>query len=199
MSYASRVGGSPTFGGFGYFGLSGTYPIISQDTETSSLQTELVRLGFLRRTQDEFGVDGRMGPNTLNSVRAAAQYVSWTDAPYTPSNAAQLRSGSVTIPEDLVSRIRAASPAPAGTPGRVGAPVEDLNEPVVPDGSVLIGPHLDPEPVATQGSGSGWVPAAAIGGVVLAAGALIGYSMYSKKKKPERNRRRRRRSVSRRR
>lgn len=196
MSYYSMMGGAPAFGGFGYFGLSGTYPIRQQNADMASLQEELQRLGYLAPGAGVYGADGKFGPRTATALQGAARYVGWASAPYSPGNAGELRSGSVTVPDDLIERLRAARPDP-------NAPHASGQQPVAPDAPVepnlTIGPHLDPEVVAQPSSaGTGWVPAAVIGGGVLAVGALVAYSMYGRKR-PKPNRRRRGRRSSRRR
>lgn len=200
MSYFSLMGGSAGFGGFGYHSLGADYPIHRRSSSTQELQRELVRLRFLQPDETRFGVDGIWGSHTAGAVLHAARYVGWTGAPFTPSNADQLRSGTATVPDDLLTRLRAAQPAPPGTPGAVsdtpatpenGAPAEPGPE------STSIGPHLDrplPEP---QENGQGWIPAAVIGGGVLLVGGLVWWQM-ARKPKPKRaavraNRRRRRR------
>lgn len=196
MSYYSNMGGAPAFGGFGYFGLSGSYPIRQESANMRSLQEELQRLGYLAPGAGVYGADGKFGPRTATALQGAARYVGWTSAPYTPSNAGELRSGNVTVPDDLIDRLRAARPDP-NAPHASGQPVAP-DAPVEP--ALTIGPHLDPETVAQPSrAGTGWVPAAVIGGGVLAVGALIGYSMYGRSKRPRPNRRRRNRRSSRRR
>lgn len=199
MSYASDMGGLGTFGGFGYFGLGAEYQIGSRVTAVQSLQRELQRLHFLASGSGRSGADGYWGPRTATALAAAARYVGFTGAPYTPESGDVARPppSSVTVPEDLLTRLRSASPAPAGTPGAVvGAPV-DATAPVEPQPeAVVIGPSLDPAPSEGNGDGrSGWIPAAAIGGAVLLLGGLIAWQMSPKKKRQavRANRRRRRR------
>lgn len=196
MSYYTQQGGAATFGGFGYYGLSGALPIMRRDEDTLELQQELVRLRFLQPTQDRFGADGIWGPRTAGALMSAARYVNWTSAPFSPPNADQMRSGQVSVPDDLIERLRAASPAPHGTPGSVGTEPPAAEPPVEPVPDAL------PSPAATMRApqSSGWVPAAAIGGVVLAIGGFIAWQMSpGKKKRVRANRRRKRRRSSRRR
>lgn len=191
MSYYSAVGGSAGFSGFGYIGLSGTFPIREPDASMRDLQRELQRLGYLQPGSGVYGADGEFGPRTATALRGAARYVGWTDAPYSPSDAGEKRRGEVTVPEDLIDRIKAASPNP-DAPFADGGSVEPEG-PVEPEPSLVIGPHLDPESTPRE-EGSNWVPAALLGGGVLLVGGVIAYSMYKKKpKKPKPNRRRRRR------
>lgn len=187
MSYLSTVGGGASFGGFGYYGLSGTYPVQQESEGVQELQRELQRLGYLQRGTGVYGADGRFGPRTATALRSAARYVGWTDAPYSPSNAGEMRSGNVTIPDDLMDRLRAARPDP-DAPHAGGGEPRPADAPVDPDISRGAAP---PAPATREeASGRGWVPSAVIGGGVLAIGLLIAYSMYSQKK-PRRNRRRR--------
>lgn len=190
MSYYSTIGGSAGFGGFGYYGLGDSHPIRQFDDGMQALQRELQRLGYLAAGGGVYGADGKFGPRTATALRGAARYVGWTDAAYSPSDAGEKRSGTVTVPEDLVDRLRAASPDPnAPHSGNVPTPPTAPAEPDL----TTIGPHLDPEPEPREENGTGWVPAAIIGAAVLGVGGVIGYSMYGRKKRPKRNRRRRRR------
>lgn len=196
MSYFSQAGGAATFGGFGYYGLGGVLPIMRRSEDTLELQQELVRLRFLPPTQDRFGADGIWGPRTAGALMSAARYVSWTSAPFTPPNADQMRSGQVTVPDDLLDRLRAASPAPTGTPGSIGAGTPSAEPPVEPQ------PETMPSPAATMTAPApsvGWIPAAAIGAVVLGIGGFIAWQMSPTKKRVRANRRSRRLRSSRRR
>lgn len=184
MSYETLAGGG-IFGGFGYEGLSGTFPVQSENEGVREVQQELQRLGYMPAGQTIYGADGRFGPRTATALRAAARYVGWTDAPYTPSNAAELRSGSVDIPEDLISRLKSAVPNP-NAPHGDGSP-----EPAAPSPSTSSSSSnallLQSE---GRSGGTGWLPAAIMGGGALLVGGWFIYAQR-KKKKPKRNRRRR--------
>lgn len=188
MSYYSTGGGAAGFGGFGYHSLAGEYPVQRANSDMRDLQQELQRLGYLQSGAGVYGADGKFGPRTATALRGVARYVGWSDAAYSPANAGELSSGTVTIPDDLIERIRAARPDPNGPHARGGAPVPaDAPVEPVPDSPPL--PSPEPE---TERSGTGWVPAAVIGGGVIAAGVMIAYSMRDgKKRRPRRNRRRR--------
>lgn len=197
MSYYSSVGGSAGFGGAGYYSLSGTYPIRETAAGVRDVQRELQRLGYLQAGSGVYGADGKFGPRTATALRGAAGYVGWRDAPYTPTNAGELREGSVQIPDDLVERLRSAAPNPRApfASGQAEVPADAPVEPDTSDGSITIGPHLDPteEVLASRAEGENWVPPLVIGAAVLGTGALIAYALYERKKAPKRNRRRRRR------
>jgi peptidoglycan hydrolase-like protein with peptidoglycan-binding domain len=185
MTYQTQMGGAGSFGGFGYYGLGATYTIGSSNSPVRTMQHELQRLNFLQSGTDRFGADGRWGPRTANALQSAARYVGYEDAAYTPSNADQLQSGSVTVPDDLLDRLRAASPAPPGTPGSVSdqsggngtSPVDPMRD----DGEMLV--------TATATERSNWVPAAVIGGGVILMGAYMWYQMKPKRVRANRKRR----------
>lgn len=185
MSYETLAGGG-IFGGFGYEGLSGTFPVQSENEGIREVQQELQRLGYMPAGQTIYGADGRFGPRTATALRAAARYVGWTDAPYTPSNAAELRSGSVDIPEDLISRLKSAVPNP-NAPHGDGSP-----EPAAPSPSTSSSSSSNALLLQSEGrsGGTGWLPAAIMGGGALLVGGWFIYAQR-KKKKPKRNRRRR--------
>lgn len=185
MSYDTTIGGHHSFGGFGYESLSGMYPVQSVSAGVREVQRELQRLGYMPRGTDIYGADGRFGPRTATALRAAAGYVGWGEEPYTPPNAAELRTGEVTIPDDLIERLKSAVPNPTA-PHADGRPSPD-DEPIE-----MSKPYPSLVTSAPRDTGSGWVPAAIISAGVLAVG---GYLIYSqRKKKPVRNRRRRRRT-----
>ena len=185
MSYETSYGGRAAFGGFGYEGLSGTYPVQSVSPGIREVQEELQRLGYMRSGTGIYGADGRFGPRTAASLRTAARYVGWTEDAYTPSDAAERRSGEVTIPDDLIERLKSAVPNPRA-PHAGGSDASDD----VPAELPTTTPTLTTS-APRDGSGTGWVPAAIIGAGVLAVG---GYLIYAQRKKPKRNRRRRRRT-----
>jgi len=200
MSYLSPMGGSAGFGGFGYYGLGADYPIMRRNDGTLALQRELVRLRFLQPDESRFGADGIWGAQTAGSLLHAARYVGWTGAAFSPANADRLRSGTAEVSDDLLARLRAAQPAPAGTPGAVPAPATPRGGAAVDPASdrIVIGPHLDPPPsTADSGSnGEGWILPAAIGGAVILVGGLIAWQMRKKpavRRAVRANRRRRRR------
>lgn len=175
-----------------YYGLGADLTIRQRDSDTAALQHELQRLGFLVEGTGRFGADGIWGERTAGALRAAARYVRWTQAPYSPPDADRLRSGTVRVPDDLISRLRSARPAPSGTPGAV-APDDDA--PVEPPRRT-IGPHLDPaEPPPEGGNGDiNWWPAALVGGGLLAIGGILAVTMKKKRRVAlAANRRRRRR------
>lgn len=198
MSYATNMGGLGTYGGFGYHGLGAEYRIGTQLTAVQTLQRELQRLNFLAAGSGRAGADGYWGPRTATALAAAARYVGYAGAPYTPESADVSRPppAAVTVPDDLVTRLRSASPAPPGTPGAVvGAPIE-ATAPVEPAPEELPAPPLTTTAPEEAGGGAGWLPAAVIGGGVLAVGLLIAYRMSPKKRRAvraNRSRRRRRR------
>jgi hypothetical protein len=197
MSYLSPMGGSAGFGGFGYHSLGADYPIMRRNADTLALQGELVRLRFLQPDESRFGADGIWGAQTAGSLLHAARYVGWTGAAFSPANADRLRSGTAEVSDDLLARLRAAHPAPAGTPGAVPAPATPGGGAAVDPASdrIVIGPHMDPPPSTEEANGQGWILPAAIGGAVILVGGLIAWQM--KKPTPRRavraNRRRRRR------
>jgi len=181
----------------GYYGLGADYRIGARVTAVQTLQRELQRLNFLGAGTGRSGADGYWGPRTATALAAAARYVGYAGSPFLPESAdvASPPPASVTVPDDLLTRLRSASPAPPGTPGAVtGAPVEPSApvEPVEPPP----GPELLTSAAPANGEGgTGWVPAAVIGGAVLALGGLIAWQMAPKKKKGaavRANRRRRR-------
>lgn len=195
MSYFSSMGGSAGFGGFGYASLGADYPIMHRSDTTVELQQQLVRLRFLQPDSSRFGADGVWGPQTAGALMQAARYVGWTGDVFTPTNADQLRSGTVQVSEDLLTRLRAAHPAPVGTPGSVsssGASPENGGS-VEPN---TIGPRLDTATQASHKTKSKWGVPILIGGGLLLAGAVV-FMSKSKKSKPHArsvsaNRRRRR-------
>jgi len=181
VSYLTSFGGRRGFGGYGYGSLGSTFSIGPVSDPLRSLQRELARLGYLQGDTGAFGADGYWGPRTALALRQAATYVRWTDAPYTPTNADSLRRGTVGVPDDLIARIRAASPDPNATragdegPPSPADPVEPSTGPTSP---VLL-PRRAP-----------WVvPVAVAGGVALVAGLFV---MTQKKKRPVVSNRRRR-------
>ena len=173
MSYLTSYGGAVGFGGFGYSALGSSFRIGPSSEPLRSLQRELVRLGYLQNDSGLFGADGLWGPRTALALRQAATYVRWADAPYSPPNADSLRTGTVDVPDDLIARIRAASPDPNAS--RAGADV-----PPSPEGS--IDPVPDSTPPVTNGvpRRAPWVVPVAIGGVTL---ALVGALLLSGRKK----------------
>ena len=185
-------------GGFGYYGLGANYTIGNKSESVVVMQQELQRLNFLGAGTQRFGADGYWGPRTAAALQGAARYVGYDGAAYSPSDADRRRSGTVTVPDDLLDRLRAASPAPPGTPGSVTGAAD-------PDGFVAPGPEettlLKPGQRVTQGRAaqssaaapSNWVPAAVIGGAVLLAGGWMWYSMRPKRVRANKRRRRRRR------
>lgn len=186
MSYLTRFGGQRGFGGFGYGSLGSTFSIGPVSEPLRSLQRELARLGYLQRDSGPFGADGYWGPRTALALRQAATYVRWTDAPYTPTNADSLRRGTVEVPDDLIARIRAASPDPNATRAGDEASAPSITDPVEP-GTAPSAPPVD------QGStGRPWlVPVAVLGGATLLAVAAW---WGTRRKKPvSANRRARRR------
>lgn len=88
----------------------------SVDPAVREIQTELARLGFLFSEPGPEGVDGRWGPRTRLALRHAAAYVGWTG-----DFVIELRATASDVPDELMQRLRAARPAPAGTPGTVSA------------------------------------------------------------------------------
>lgn len=176
MSYLSGFGGAAALGaGIGYYGLSGTFPIRQQDSSMRGIQEQLQRLGYLQPGTGVYGADGKFGPRTATALRGAAAYVGWTGAAYTPANAGELTSGSVTVPDDLVDRLRAARPNPSApyAGGGAPAPADAAVEPS-PERHVIttIGPEMDKLP-SGGGSKSSWlVPAAIAGGVLLLGGVV---------------------------
>lgn len=191
MSYEGAGSGYRGFGFYGGLGdLGETYSInwTRGDVGVRQLQQELQRLGFLGPGTGEFGADGKWGPRTEMALRSAARYVGWEEGSYTAAYANQRHSaGTVEVPDELIVRLREAQPAPAGTPGARYAD-EPEEEPI------LIGPHLDPPAVPSNGGGgTGWLPAALIGVGVIGAGAYIVYKMRPPKPRITANRRRRRR------
>jgi hypothetical protein len=190
MSYVSDIGGAAAFvGGLGYHGLSGSFPIREEASGMVTIQRELQRLGYLQSGGGAYGADGKFGPRTATALRGAAGHVGWTSAPYTPTNAGEIRSGEVTIPDDLIDRLRSASPNPSAPFAGGGAPVEaDAPVDPQPDGAT-VGPSLDPE-TASNGSGdTEWILPAAIAGGVLVVGGVVAWQMG--KKKPQARTRRR--------
>lgn len=196
MSYVSSTGGLGSYGGLGYYGLGATLTInwSAGNTGVRDLQQELQRLRFLEPGGGEFGADGKWGPRTESAIRAAARYVGWEGDAYTAHYGSTQKTGTVDVPDDLIERLRAASPPPAGTPGTIGP-----SDALAPTALVEPGPE---EPLVTRPSGEaakgGWVPAAVIGGVVLVIGGGIWWSMRPKKgaritANRRRSRRRRRR------
>ena len=109
MSYDNAPGGLPLVG-LGLGGLGDIYPIGDRSDGIRVVQVQLQRLGYLQPGSGAYGADGFFGPRTATALRGAAGYVEWTDAPYTPAAAAEMRSGDVTIPQALIERLRHASP-----------------------------------------------------------------------------------------
>jgi len=109
MSYAKH---GITFSGLGEVM---TVNLRTGDERVRALQTELARLGFLESDSSSAGIDGKWGPRTETALRNAARYVNYSATPFTRS------SSRVTVPDELLGLIRAASPAPSGTEGRVAA------------------------------------------------------------------------------
>lgn len=191
MSYESGFGGLASFhGGFGYYGLSGIYPIRQPDAGMRDLQQQLQRLGYLQQGGGIYGADGKFGPRTANALRSAAAYVGWTGAAYSPSDAAEKRSGTVTVPDDLLQRLRSASPNP-NAPFASGDPVPAPDAPAEPDEERrVIGPHLDPKPAAAGRSDDKWIIAAVAGAAILGVGGIIAYRMRTQRRPVAANRRR---------
>lgn len=187
MSYDTRIATTRAFGGFGYESLSGTFPVQKVSSKVRDLQEDLQRIGYMQGGSGIYGADGRFGPRTATALRAAARYVGWSDAPYSPTNAAELRSGEVTIPDPLIELINSASPNPNApyAEGRSGAEDDVPAEMPAPTPTLTTSAPRD-------AGGTGWVPAAIISAGVLAVGGFLIYSQ--RKKKPVRNRRKRRRT-----
>ena len=176
-----------------YYGLGADLTIRRRDSDTAALQHELQRLGFLVAGTGSSGADGIWGGTTAAALQAAARHVRWTEAPYSPSNAATARSGTVRVPDDLLSRLRSARPASAGTPGAL---VPDDDAPVGPPRRRTIGPHLDPpeSPTAPSEGEIDWRPALLVGSGVLVIGGILAVIMKKKRRVAlAANRRRRRR------
>ena len=173
-----------------YEALGATLAIRQRDEDTASLQHELQRLGFLVEGTGRFGADGIWGERTAGALRAAARYVRWGEPPYSPPDADRMRRGTVTVPDDLIARLREARPAPSGTPGALTPSVTDAVE---PSRSTFIGPKLDPAG-PPDASDTNWVPVL-VGGGVLLFGGILAVTMMQKKKRRAvaANRRRRRR------
>jgi hypothetical protein len=193
MAYHSSMGGLTAHtNGFGYYGLSGAYPIGGRSDDVLTMQRELQRLNFLEPGSGRFGADGYWGPRTAKALQDVARYVGYESAPYDPPNADQLRSGTVTVPDDLLDRMRGASPAPPGTTGVVTAQpanIWEMAEPAIEEPETLLVPST-----AETSTRSNWVPAAIIGGGVLLVGAWMWYQQKPKKRvRANRKRRRRRR------
>lgn len=191
MSYASGTGGLGTFGGFGYYGLGAAFTIdwVRGNDEVRDLQRELQRLRFLEPGLGAFGADGKWGPRTETALRAAARYVGWEGDAYTADYGQDRKTGTVDVPDDLIERIRAASPAPAGTPGALVGP-----QPIPATAPVEPAPEeLPPVRPSAERSEAGWLPAALIGGGVLAVGAALWWGMRKPKRALASNRKRRRR------
>lgn len=186
MTYQT-IGGPGLQGGFGYYGLGADYTIGDKSEDIAAMQRELQRLNFLGAGEQRFGADGYWGPRTANALQGAARYVGYDGAAYSPADADRRRSGTVTVPDDLLDRLRAATPAPPGTPGSVTGAAD-------PQGPVAPGPE-DTTTLLTQTTQapSNWVPAAVIGGGVLLVGGWMWYSMRPKKRVRANKRRRRRR------
>lgn len=189
MTYQTIGGPGTQGGGFGYYGLGADYPIGSQSQDITAMQRELQRLNFLDSGTGRFGADGYWGPRTAGALQGAARYVGYDSAAYSPADADRMRSGTVTVPDDLLDRLRAAAPAPAGTPGSVNGQPGDAQAFVEP------APEEAPLLVAqtTTTTTSNWVPAAVIGGGVLLVGAWMWYQQRPKRVRTNRKRRRRRR------
>lgn len=118
--------------------LGAVFPIGPTDAGIRELQRQLVRLGYLQNNNGPFGSDGFWGPRMALALRQAAAYVEWTEDPYMPANADSLRRGQVTIPDELIAKIRAAEPDPnavaAGT-----TPATTQNTPPPPPRTVVRG------------------------------------------------------------
>lgn len=167
------------------------------DERVRSLQTELARLGFLESDTTSAGIDGKWGPRTETGLRNAARYVRYTSQPFT-------RSGStVTVPDELISMLRSASPAPSGTEGRV--PSAALAPPRTTD-EVTRPPASDADRVPPPPVEESWMDSQILGvraPVFVAGGVglllLVGAGVYfastadSSKRAVAANRRRRRR------
>lgn len=152
LSYISSFSGS----------LGAVFPVGPVDDGIRALQRELVRLGYLQNNTGPFGADGFWGPRMALALRQAAAYVGWTEDPYLPANADSLRRGEVTIPDELIARIRAAAPDPnavaAGTtPATTPAPTPPPSAPSAP----------------SRGLSAGWIAGLGIGAVMLTLGAII--------------------------
>jgi peptidoglycan hydrolase-like protein with peptidoglycan-binding domain len=141
MSYQIYAG--QMYGGFGYTGLGSDFRIGVAEDGMRALQRELARLGYLQNDTSAFGADGKFGSRTATALRSAARYVGYTADPYTPADADRRSSGTVSVPDDLIARIRAASPDPmaiaAGTPSGAGPvlpsePAPPPEEPSMPSG-----------------------------------------------------------------
>lgn len=149
LSYISSFSGS----------LGAVFPVGPVDDGIRALQRELVRLGYLQNNTGPFGADGFWGPRMALALRQAAAYVGWTEDPYLPANADSLRRGEVTIPDELIARIRAAAPDPnavaAGTtPATTPAPTPPPSAPA-------------------RGLSAGWIAGLGIGAVLLTLGAIV--------------------------
>jgi peptidoglycan hydrolase-like protein with peptidoglycan-binding domain len=202
VSYYSTVGGSSSFAGAGYHALSGALPIRRRSSEVRALQQELQRLGYLQEGSGVQGADGIFGPRTAAALAGAAQYVGWTGAPYSPPDAGDRRSGTVSVPDDLIDRLRGAPPNPHA-PFSDGDPSTAIDAPVDPSPQqprVTIGPSLDPPQArhgnGTQGSGADrkWVLPTVAGVLILAGGVMLGFGfhMQQTQQQPVRTNRRRR-------
>jgi len=180
MTYYSPVGGSAGFGGLGYHSLGAGFPIREEAPGMEAVQRQLQRLGYLRPGTGVFGADGVFGPRTATALAAAAAYVDWTGDAYTPTDADRMRSGTVTVPDDLVRRLAAARPNPSAP--HASEPTPETGAPVDPE-STTVGPHLDPKSDSSAGkSGTSWVPYVVAGGGVLVLAGIIAVAASGKKK-----------------
>lgn len=200
--YESVRGGVGTMGGFGYYGLGGTYTIdhVRGDEQVRELQQELQRIGLLAPGTGPEGADGKWGPRTKTNWRLAARMAGWQGDPYEEqcSNADCTR-GEVTVPDDLIERVKS---LPRLTPDQIAAlrqgktpPEEGGAREPAPDTDLTV----QPPPTVKKDEDKGWIPAAVIGGGVLLVGGLVWYWMREwapaepAPVTPNRRRRRRRR------
>lgn len=164
-----------------YYGLGAEMPIRQRDAATEALQQDLARLGFLPAS----GVDGVWGQNTARALETAARQVGWAAAPYTPPEAATLRSGTATVPDRLLTLLH----------NMQAAPSTDVNDPVAPEpGGTTIGPHLTAEDPPPK-QGFNWMPVALAAGGAVAIGGILFVALKKRNRRVAvaANRRRRRR------
>lgn len=110
--WGSYLSGPSSLRGLGaIFAASGATPGLRE------VQTQLARLGFLFNEEGPQGIDGRWGSRTELALRFAANYVGFTGTPSTVTRTGLVPT--VEIPDELVTALRNARPAPAGTTGLV--------------------------------------------------------------------------------
>ena len=118
--WGSYLAGAPSSRG-GLRGLGAVFQIGQVDPGIRDLQVQLARLGFLFNEEGPQGIDGRWGSRTELALRHAANYVRFTGTPSVVAAGARGEAGFVDVADELITAIRNAPAAPAGTTGLVSS------------------------------------------------------------------------------